>query len=357
MVPSVPRGPCLSSKHTQRYVQPLTNAKSASPTGTSLHLKKRRKQWALPLLAGIVLLLLLTGCTWLDRAPVALFASSSLNGTSPLIVTFDAADSYDPDGSIVTYGWDFGDGSTDTGITTSHTFTTTTVRTFTVTLTVTDNSGATSTSTQSIEVLPAGSSGSNPPTARFSANPSYGNSPLMVQFDASLSYDADGTISVYAWDFGDESTGAGKTILHTFTTVATTNITVTLTVTDNSGSTGSTSLVVTVMVPVIVATDRPTASFTKYDQVTVYHSDNPANTPSLFEVTFDPVLSAAAPGHTLETFLWSFGDGGTLSTTTNATVKHPYSLSGASHTYVVTLTVIDEQDLTDSTVRNVTVTN
>ena len=314
-------------------------------------------RWLLP--AGLVMLLvaLLSSCSLLNQAPIVSIVASRFTGNSPLTIAFNASDSYDPDGSIVTYAWDFGDGSIDAGITTSHTFTTTTVRTFTVTLTITDNSGATAASTQSIEVLPAGSTGSNPPTARFSATPSYGNSPLTVQFDASLSYDADGTISVYAWDFGDGTTGAGKTISHTFTALATTNITVTLTVMDNTGSTGSTSLVVTAMVPVIVATDGPTASFTKSDPVTVYHSDKLPGTPSLFEVTFDPVLSAAAPGHTLKTFLWNFGDGETLSTTTNATVKHTYASGAPSHTFVVTLTVIDEQDLTDSTVRNVTVTN
>jgi len=304
-----------------------------------------------------VLLTLLSGCSLLNQLPVASIIASSLSGNSPLTITFDASDSYDRDGSITTYEWEFGDGAEGTGATSTHTFTTTTVRTFTVILTVTDNSGATATSTQSIEVLPAGSSGSNPPIARFSAKPSYGNSPLAVVFDASLSYDANGTITVYAWDFGDGTTGAGKTISHTFTSVATTNITVTLAVTDNTGSTGTTSLVVTAMVPVIIPTDRPTASFTKSDPVTVYHSDNPANTPSLFEVTFDPVLSTAASGHTLKTFLWNFGDGETLSTTTNATVKHIYASGAPSHTYVVTLTVIDEHGLPDSTVANVTVVN
>jgi len=178
---------------------------------------------------------------------------------------------------------------------------------------------------------------------------------LTVVFDASVSYDADGTISVYAWDFGDGSTGAGKTISHRFTVVATTNITVTLTVTDNSGSTGTTSLVVTAMVPVIVATDRPTASFTVVKVEFLHHAE-PGGI-SVFEATFDPALSTAAPGHTLKTFLWNFGDAETLSTTTNATVKHTYSFSGPSHTYVVTLTIIDEQGLTDSTVGNVSVTN
>jgi PKD repeat protein len=305
----------------------------------------------------ILATMFLSGCLFVNREPIAEFSTPVLGGLSPLSVSFDASDSYDPDGSITTYAWDFGDGAEGTGATPTHTFTSTTVRTFTVTLTVTDNSGATATATQSIEVLPAGSTGSNPPTARFTATPSYGNSPLTVQFDASLSYDADGTITVYAWDFGDDTTGAGKTILHTFTAVTTTNITVTLSVTDTNGATGSTSLVVTAMVPVIVATDGPTASFTKSDVTTIYASPSLPGTPSQFEVTFDPVLSTAASGHTLKTFLWNFGDEETLSTTTNATVKHIYASGAPSHTYVVTLTVVDEQGLPDSTVRNVTVVN
>jgi len=305
----------------------------------------------------MVITVILSGCLFFNSVPIARFSASVLTGTAPLFVSFDASNSYDPDGTIFSYHWDFGDESTATGITTSHTFTATTIRTFTIKLTVTDDAGATGTSTQSIELLLAGSSGSNPPTARFTAKPSYGNSPLTVVFDASLSSAVDGTIAVYAWDFGDGATGSGKTISHTFTAAATTNFTVTLTVTDNSGSTATTSLVITAMVPVVVATDGPTASFTASDPVTIYPSPSLPSKPSLFEVEFDPALSTAAPGHSLKIFVWDFGDGGSLTMTTAATVKHTYSSGAPSHTYVVTLTVIDEQGLTDSAVRNVTVTN
>jgi len=180
-----------------------------------------------------------------------------------------------------------------------------------------------------------------------------------VQFDASLSRDTDGSIELYGWDFGDGSTGSGKILSHMFTAVATTNITVTLTATDDDGATGTTTAVITVIVPEVVATDGPTASFTASTPVLLYHSETPSSRPSLFEVEFDPSAStAAAGGHYIEFYLWNFGDGETpVSMTTDAKFKHTYQLRAQTHTFVVTLTVIDEQGLRHSAVRNVTLTN
>ena len=300
----------------------------------------------------------LSGCALLNKVPVARFTATVLSGISPLRVDFDAGTSYDPDGRIASYDWDFVDGSTDTGKTASHTFTTATTQTYTVRLTVTDDDGAASVAYQSIEVLGSLSlvSGNNAPTARFTASPTYGNSPLTVQFNASSSTDADGTIALYSWDFGDNSTGSGKMLSHTFTAVATSNFTVRLTVTDNQGATATTTAVITVLVPEIVATDGPTASFTVADPVLIYDSLNPSTSPTLYEVEFDPSAStAAAGGHYIAFYLWNFGDGGEgLTMTTDATVTHHYELRAAVHTFVVTLTVIDEQGLEHSAVRNVT---
>jgi len=306
--------------------------------------------------ALILNLMALAGCAlFLNQQPVARFAASLLSGTSPLRVDFDAGRSYDPDGSIVSYKWDFADGSTDTGKTTSHTFTTAATQTYTVRLTVTDDDGAASVGYQSIEVLGSPVSGNNAPTARFTATPTFGNSPLTVQFNASSSTDADGTIALYSWDFGDNSTGAGEVLSHTFTALGTSNLTVGLTVTDNQGATATTTTVITVLVPEVVATDGPTASFTVEDLVLIFNSENPSASPTLYDVTFDPALSTAAPGgHYIEIYLWKFGDGEGLTLTTDATVVHRYELRAQSHTFVVTLTVIDEQGLRHSAVRNVT---
>jgi len=65
-----------------------------------------------------------------------------------------------------------------------------------------------------------------------------------VSFDASQSSDPDGTVSIYSWDFGDGATGAGSTATHTYRSLGT--YTVKLTITDNDGQTQTVSHMVTV---------------------------------------------------------------------------------------------------------------
>lgn len=104
-------------------------------------MKTRLIMAALVLMAG--LLVLASQCTNDNVRPVALFTVDRLDGPSPLTVNFDGSGSYDPDGTIESYSWDFGDGTSGTGITTTHTFSSSTNRTFSVKLTVTDNGGRT----------------------------------------------------------------------------------------------------------------------------------------------------------------------------------------------------------------------
>ncbi|OGO66091.1 MAG: hypothetical protein A2029_11625 [Chloroflexi bacterium RBG_19FT_COMBO_47_9] len=65
-------------------------------------------------------------------------------------ISFDGSVSSDPDGTIVAYTWNFGDGTTGTGITTSHAYAASGLKT--ATLTVTDNDGLTATDTVQINV-------------------------------------------------------------------------------------------------------------------------------------------------------------------------------------------------------------
>ena len=125
--------------------------------------KKTKRGWkVLPALIVVSMgLLVLAGCFYIGNIlPVAIFTVSTTNGDSPLNVAFDASGSYDPDGAIAAWAWDFGPAQTGaTGVLVSHIFTVVGVATgpaqvFSVVLTVTDNVGGTDTAARNITVNP-----------------------------------------------------------------------------------------------------------------------------------------------------------------------------------------------------------
>ena len=83
-----------------------------------------------------------------NQSPTAVASADVFSGPAPLTVNFSSAGSIDPDGSLVSYAWDFGDGGSATAVNPSHTYTT--AGSYTATLTVTDNEGATASATVSI---------------------------------------------------------------------------------------------------------------------------------------------------------------------------------------------------------------
>lgn len=112
------------------------------------------------LLSGVSLALLaLASCVYLfNVSPVASFTALPAAGPTPHTVTLDATASYDPDGTIATYLWAFGDSQTasqssNTPFTHNFTVQSNSV-TFTIVLTVTDNQGATDTAVQHVTVDP-----------------------------------------------------------------------------------------------------------------------------------------------------------------------------------------------------------
>jgi len=86
-----------------------------------------------------------------NQIPTASFTVIPATGNVPLNVDFDASASDDPDGTIASYAWVFGDGLTGTGATISHIYASTGA--YTITLTVTDNGGATDTHSGSVTVV------------------------------------------------------------------------------------------------------------------------------------------------------------------------------------------------------------
>ena len=100
--------------------------------------------------AQSITLLVLAKSGVANQPPVAAASANPSSGFAPLAVNFSAANSSDPDGSIASYSWVFGDGGTGSGVTAAHTYQN--AGNYTAVLTVTDNQGATATASVGISV-------------------------------------------------------------------------------------------------------------------------------------------------------------------------------------------------------------
>lgn len=261
--------------------------------------------------------------------PVAAIGSSGTGGQAPYTVNFDGTASSDPDGSIASYFWDFGNDRTATTATGSATYTQ--PGTYTVSLTVTDNRGATNTATRQIVVTGAPNI---PPNAVIRTVSVAGTIPLTVNLSGANSTDPDGTIVSYAWDLGNGQTGTGSAIQAIYNEAG--SYTVTLTVTDDRGATASQTLVIDVSEDSNIA---PGADFT---------ADPESGTVPL-TVNFDGSASADVDG-TIASYAWNFGNGqnGTGVVPAAATYNFP-------GTYTVTLTVTDNKGATGTATKTITV--
>lgn len=177
--------------------------------------------------------------------PIADIKTDSTSGTVPFTVQFDASSSLDEDGTIVSYDWDFGDGTSQSGESVSHSYSVS--GTYTVTLTVTDDEGGVGKATTVIDAAGTDGTVNAKPVAAIAADATTGIAPFAVSFDGGNSSDLDGSIVAYAWDFGDGTTSTGSFCQHQFTSPGT--YTVQLTVTDDQGATGTTSVNVVVLDP------------------------------------------------------------------------------------------------------------
>lgn len=185
--------------------------------------------------------------------PVAVLSVSPTSGYGPLIISASTAGSYDPDGSIASTSINFGDGSpVVTTTSASHLYSI--AGTYTVTATVTDNSGASSSKAVNVSVI------DSPPVATLSVSPASGYGPLTVSANTSGSYDPDGTVVSSSINFGDGTSAAGPGSSHTYSTAGT--YIVTATVTDNSGTSSTTSTSVTVKVPEIIVSSPANGTLT-----------------------------------------------------------------------------------------------
>ena len=255
--------------------------------------------------------------------PVASFTYSPLKPLVGEPVAFHSS-SYDDDGYIVSWEWDFNNDGVIDAITENSTWTYTETGEYTVRLIVTDNATLANDVQRLVTVYA-------PPVASFTYSP---QNPLVneaVTFDASASSDPDGTIAHYSWDFGDGQTGTGQTASHTYTSFGT--YTVTLNVTDNDGFKGTESLEVHVR-------EAPLASFTF----------SPSSPLAFQTITFD-ASSSTPNGGSITEYFWDFGDDN-FANETDPITSHSYS---PADTYTVTLTITDSEGLTNTATQSIVV--
>jgi len=292
----------------------------------------------LAVLALAVAPLFLSGCVLeqilddiVNEHPLAVITASPREGSAPLDVDFNAQYSRD-DGTIVEYRWNFGDPmNTQSALETATTHTFSHPGTYIVKLTVIDDEGEVNSQQVAIVVTDAA------PIAKASVN---NDSPLpgvAVIFTASESYDVQGDIVTYDWEFGDGQTGTGETVQHTYSQGD--YYVVTLTVTDESGAMAQTNLGMNVQPGQSVCgdDDSPTcgSDIQPLAIITSQYFSCTSSGQVGDAITLDGVASRSAVG-SIVSYHWDFGDG---STGTGASVSHVYS---TPWTYIITLTVVDE---------------
>ncbi|MBI2148313.1 PKD domain-containing protein [Candidatus Woesearchaeota archaeon] len=169
----------------------------------------------------------------LNQVPVAVIELSAANLIAGEPFDAKGIKSFDPDGNIVNYEWDFGDGRTHNGVNARLIYPN--PGNYKITLTVTDDKGAKGTTSTNVvvnqNVL------NQAPVAVIDASSIEAFLGFPIRLSGSRSFDPDGNIVNYEWNFDDGTIADGEFIEHTFFNPGIYNVV--LTVTDDKGATGS----------------------------------------------------------------------------------------------------------------------
>ncbi|MDF7798626.1 PKD domain-containing protein [Pontiellaceae bacterium B1224] len=180
------------------------------------------------------------------KSVVAKLNAAPVSGYYPLGVGFGATNSFATVGTITDYLWDFGDGNTDSGATSTNTYME--AGTFTNTLTVINTEGSTNYASVVITA-------NNPIVPNIATDANGASVGINTSFDAAAStnYVAD-ALTTYDWDFGDGTTDSGVSVTKSFAEGGT--YTVTLTVGDAAGRSNTATAEIEISgAPVLTLTD------------------------------------------------------------------------------------------------------
>jgi len=254
-----------------------------------------------------------------NKAPIAIIEGPK-NGTPRSLIQFSGSKSYDPDGSITRYFWTFGDDKTSIMENPTHTYAK--EGEYLITLRVIDNKGRPNTATFTCTIT-------NPPNkvpiAKING-PTTGIVNQTIHFTSIGTYDPDGNIKNYYWQFGDNSFSTLSHPEHTYREAK--KYQISLSVEDYDGAITTVYTYCTIIEP---PNDKPIA------RIDVQKSSY-INQP----IQFWGNRSSDPDGSIVE-YIWSFGDG------TEKQEQNPiYSYRYPSN-YTVRLKVTDNMGKSSST--------
>jgi PKD repeat protein len=184
---------------------------------------------------------------------------------------------------------------------------------------------------RTIEVLLSGPVNTTAPTPSFTVTPASPEVGQVASFNATATTD-EGVQCLesctYTWSFGNEAVRSGRIQTHAFQTPGIHSVS--LTVTDAAGGSATTQQNVTV-----TAIARPTVT-----AIAAAPAAPIAGQTTTFTATF-----TVAPNHRITSFVWSWGDGSSSTTTSGNSTTHGFDRPGV---YVVTVTVTDDVNQTAS---------
>jgi hypothetical protein len=254
--------------------------------------------------------------------------SGPYSGDEGQSITFDGSASFDANYDPLTYTWDFGEGSSGSGITATHIYADGPAG-YVITLTVRDDNGASDVDTTTVTIANLA------PWDVSIAGPSAVDEGGSITLTGSASDVASDTLS-YAWDVDGDGfdDGTGVTLVYTGTD-GPADVTLRLRASDEDG--GST----TITHPITVANVAPAPTITA-----------PGSTAGGHEVAF--TANANDPGQDTFEYSWDWGDGTSGIITTNPVVTHTFEFIGV---YTVALSVTDSDGATGQVEQPIDVTS
>jgi PKD repeat protein len=283
-----------------------------------------------------------------NKPPIASASADVTSGKVPLSVTFKGS-GLDSDGTVVSYRWDFGDGTTSKSQNPTHIYQKS--GKFIVTLTVTDNNRVIGRN----NIIIYAQENINPtvtPTAQqesssdyvftdFTWSPEYPDVGEKITFRYTYYYYSSGEITLKHWDFGDGSSGWGSVVSHTYNKKG--EYTITLSVTGRDFSSGELTTGYSIKYITIGASPFPRFTWSPEE-------------PTIGEkVNFDASESEDTNGQIVK-YNWSYTDASepnkVIEMGNNKTLTYMWKKQG---NYKVKLAVTDDDNNTNEITKNIVV--